>query len=80
MKTECPLQCRLRRDAANGHVVWAGLPANLDLAFSREHRDEVYAQHLLREQGSLLRRSSEGHARLCVCEMGLSHSTTTEMV
>ncbi|AFC48401.1 hypothetical protein OCO_20380 [Mycobacterium intracellulare MOTT-02] len=34
---------------------WAGLPVNLDFAFSRDQRDKVYAQHLMRR-------------RLCVCE------------
>ncbi|AFJ34886.1 hypothetical protein W7S_09555 [Mycobacterium sp. MOTT36Y] len=35
---------------------WAGLPVNLDVAFSRDQRDKVYAQHLMRR-------------RLCVCEI-----------
>lgn len=61
LENGCRLQCRLRNaDAAEGpaaeRVDWAGLPVNLDFAFSRDQRDKVYAQHLMRR-------------RLCVCEI-----------
>ena len=32
------------------HVAWAGLPVNLDFAFSQTQRDRVYAQHLMRKR------------------------------
>ena len=38
-----------------GEVAWAGLPINLDLAFSHAQRDRVYAQHLLRKRWCSLR-------------------------
>jgi hypothetical protein len=70
VKTDCRRQCRLRRGATPGQpgqIDWAGLPANLDLAFSREQRDKVYAQHVMRKQGSG-RWPGDG-AQLCVCEI-----------
>lgn len=64
----CPLQCRLRRAAAgDDRVDWAGLPINLDLAFSPQQRDRVYTQHLLRKRGAQLRRWLPA-GYLCVCE------------
>ncbi|CDO89565.1 hypothetical protein AWC29_23550 [Mycobacterium triplex] len=33
-----------------GQVAWAGLPINLDFAFSPVQRDKVYMQHLARER------------------------------
>ena len=78
-KTVCPLQCRLRYGAASynpddqastpEHVDWAGLPINLDLAFSQAQRDKVYAQHLMRKRLAQLRRRLHGGAQLCVCEI-----------
>ena len=78
-KTVCPLQCRLRHGAAShfpgdqtsapDYVDWAGLPINLDFAFSHVQRDKVYAQHLMRKRGSQLRRWSHGGTQLCVCEI-----------
>lgn len=67
MKTVCPLQCR-RKGADNGQVTWAGLPVNLDFAFSREQRDKVYVQHVMRLQGSQLWRWFDDGALPCVCE------------
>jgi hypothetical protein len=73
----CPLQCRLRRDAArNGQldgqlddrVDWAGLPINLDLAFSPQQRDKVYTQHLMRKRGTQLRRRLQDSGQQCDCE------------
>jgi hypothetical protein len=71
MKRVCPLQCRRRHDgerAAPTHIEWAGLPINLDLAFSREQRDKVYVQHLMRKQGSQLWRWLQPGAQLCACD------------
>ncbi|GBG40115.1 hypothetical protein [Mycobacterium montefiorense] len=36
-------------------VAWAGLPVNLDWAFSQAQRDKVYTQHLTRERWRALR-------------------------
>ena len=78
MKTVCPLQCGRRNGAANGdgarasapgQIEWAGLPVNLDFAFSREHRDKVYVQHVMRKQGSQLWRWFHDGAKPCVCEL-----------
>ncbi|WAJ43562.1 hypothetical protein OK015_20505 [Mycobacterium sp. Aquia_216] len=41
-----------------GHVAWAGLPINLDYAFSQAQRDKVYAQHLIRKRWCSLRAHS----------------------
>jgi hypothetical protein len=73
----CPLQCRLRHGAnqpsdqgsAGDQVDWAGLPINLDLAFSQQQRDKVYVQHLLRKRGAQLWRRWPDGAQLCVCEI-----------
>jgi hypothetical protein len=67
----CRLQCRLRHGAMTDHLVteqvdWAGLPINLDYAFSREKRDTVYAQHLMRRRGTQLRLQA---AQVCVCDL-----------
>ena len=51
---------------ARDHVDWAGLPINLDMAFSRKQRDKVYMQHLMRKRGAQLSRWLPGTARLCV--------------
>jgi hypothetical protein len=78
-KTVCPLQCRLRHGAAShypgdqtsasDYVDWAGLPINLDLAFSHVQRDKVYAQHLMRKRGAQLRGWLHDGAQLCACEI-----------
>lgn len=72
-KATCPLQCRLRyglaADSSLGEQVdWAGLPINLDLAFSQQQRDKVYAQHLTRKRGTQLHRRSPDSAKVCACE------------
>ena len=80
MKAACPLQCRLRYGAAThnppsdqasprDHVDWAGLPINLDLAFSQAQRDKVYAQHLIRKREAQLQRWLHDGPQLCVCEI-----------
>jgi hypothetical protein len=71
--TVCPLQCRLRsgpggRASAPGHVDWAGLPVNLDFAFSPAQRDKVYVQHLMRKREAQLWRLQNG-AQACDCEI-----------
>ena len=71
MKDVCPRQCRLHPDgraSAPGHVAWAGLPINLDMAFSCVQRDKVYVQHVMRKQGSQLSRWVHDGAQVCVCE------------
>ncbi len=64
----CPLHCRLRRGAAD-HVNWAGLPINLDFAFSQAQRDKVYAQYLRRRTGTQQWRWFRDDAQVCVCEL-----------
>ena len=71
--TVCPLHGKVRQGAANGNapadqVDWAGLPVNLDLAFSQKQRDKVYAQHL-RFRRAALRRRAQDDAQICVCDM-----------
>ncbi|MCV7396054.1 hypothetical protein H5P32_15930 [Mycobacterium paraseoulense] len=71
MQAVCPLRCRLRRgaDGDDGDQVdWAGLPINLDLAFSPQQRDKVYRQHLMRKRGTQLRGHLRAGSHLCVCE------------
>lgn len=72
IKNDCPLQCRLRggvtEDLVDGQVDWAGLPVNLDFAFSRDQRDKVYAQHLMRRRGTLFGPRRRG-GDLCVCDV-----------
>jgi hypothetical protein len=38
-----------------GLIDWAGLPIDLDFAFSHVQRDKVYVQHLTRERWRSLR-------------------------
>lgn len=51
-------------------VEWAGLPVDLDMAFSRNQRDKVYVQHLLRKRGAQMWRWLANDA----------HSNSTESV
>jgi hypothetical protein len=78
LNRDCPLQCWRRRGGAsdafsNGrtqpreNVDWAGLPINLDFAFSQQQCDKVYRQHLMRKRGAQLWRLPDT-AQLCVCE------------
>jgi hypothetical protein len=80
----CPLQCRLRHGAAGDNPIndrasardrvdWAGLPIDLDLAFSREKCDKVYAQHLMRKRGAQLWRWLRDGGHLCVCDLAADH-------
>ena len=54
-------------------VNWAGLPINLDFAFSREQRDKVYVQHVMRKQGRRLWPWLRDGPQPCVCEVGADH-------
>jgi hypothetical protein len=56
-----------------GQVNWAGLPINLDLAFSREQRDKVYVQHLMRKRGAQVWRWLQDGAQACVCEIAAEY-------
>lgn len=38
------------QELSTGQVAWAGLPINLDFAFSHVQRDKVYVQHLTRKR------------------------------
>lgn len=78
----CRLQCRLRRvDATEGpvdeRVDWAGLPVNLDFAFSRDQRDKVYAQHLMRRRDTQVGLWRRG-AYACVCEIATDGTETLQ--
>lgn len=57
--------------SAQDRVDWAGLPINLDFAFSREKRDKVYAQHLMRKRWAQLSRRSEDEFPRCSCDGGI---------
>lgn len=63
----CPLHCRLRHGTAD-QVNWAGLPINLDFAFSQAQRDKVYAQYLRRRSGAQQWRWFREDTQVCVCE------------
>jgi hypothetical protein len=75
MKTICPLHGRPANGAANDdpaswpdQVNWAGLPINLDFAFSREQRDKVYVQHVMRKQGRRQGPWLHDGAPVCACD------------
>jgi hypothetical protein len=57
--------------SAQDRVDWAGLPINLDFAFSREKRDKVYTQHLMRKRWAQLSRSSRDEFPRCSCDGGI---------
>jgi hypothetical protein len=80
MGTICPLHGRSANGAANDdraarpdQVNWAGLPINLDFAFSREQRDKVYVQHVMRKQGRRLGPWLQDGAQPCICEVAADH-------
>ncbi|WP_157900633.1 hypothetical protein [Mycobacterium rhizamassiliense] len=66
--TGCPVHggSFAEQPPAQDRVDWAGLPINLDFAFSREQRDKVYAQHLMR-RAQFSRRPHDGMPR-CSCD------------
>ena len=75
MNSICPLHGRPANGAATDdlatwpdQVNWAGLPINLDFAFSREQRDKVYVQHVMRNQGRRLSPWLHDGAQACICE------------
>jgi hypothetical protein len=79
----CRLQCRLRHGGVtevpvDERVDWAGLPVNLDFAFSRDQRDKVYAQHLMRRRGTQFGPWRRG-AYVCVCEIGSDGAETPQI-
>ena len=86
VNSACPLQCWRQGSVsdnpsssqtwARDHVDWAGLPINLDMAFSTKQRDRVFMQHLMRRRGAQLSRWLPGTARLCVCEAAEEHLDT----
>ncbi len=43
------------QESPEEQVAWAGLPINLDWAFSQTQRDKVYVQHLTRQRWRALR-------------------------
>ena len=72
MKAICPLHGRPARDdqpSRFDQVNWAGLPINLDFAFSREQRDKVYVQHVLRKRGGQVWRWLQDGAQECACDV-----------
>ena len=79
VKTDCPLRCRRQHGAAGDtppdgqlapeQVDWAGLPIDLDLAFSAVQRDNVYFQHLRRKRGAQLWRLPRDGAQPCACDI-----------
>ncbi len=85
VKTACPVRCR-RHDAAGNNnppsgqasapdqVDWAGLPINLDFAFSEAQRDKVYLQHLRRKRGAQMWRRSQNDAQQCTCDIAAEHA------
>jgi hypothetical protein len=80
-KNGCPLQCRLRSAGVADEPVgdqcdWAGLPVNLDFAFSQDQRDKVYKQHLLRRRGTQFGPWRPGF-HVCVCEITEDESLTS---
>jgi hypothetical protein len=55
--------------SAPAQVDWAGLPINLDLAFSAVQRDNVYFQHLNRKRGAHPLRWSQDGTQQCACDI-----------
>jgi hypothetical protein len=49
------------------------LPINLDLVFSREQRDKVYVQHLMRKRGAQLWRWLHDGAPPCICDIAADY-------
>jgi len=84
VKAVCPLHSGRRNGAAGDNplsdpvpardlVDWAGLPVNLDLVFSREQRDKVYVQHLMRKRGTQPWRWLHDDAQPCTCDVTADH-------
>jgi hypothetical protein len=88
MDAVCPVHSRPRHgaayddhpgDKASGHVNWAGIPVDLDLAFSRKQRDKVYVQHLMRKRGAQLWRWLPSGEQACVCDIASDRGTSTPL-
>lgn len=62
--------------SAFDRVDWAGLPVKLDLAFSQQKCDTVYAQHIKRKRGFQLWRGPQNGAAPCVCEITAANGAT----
>ena len=79
IKSACPVHGAAHDDRPGdqvlppGQVNWAGLPINLDLAFSRQQRDKVYVQHLMRKRGAQLWLWPQDGEQACVCGMAADH-------
>ena len=84
VKAVCPLHSGRRNGAAGDNplsdagqardlVDWAGFPVNLDLVFSREQRDKVYVQHLMRKRGTQPWRWLHDDAQPCTCDVTADH-------
>jgi len=80
-----PLYGGLRHDGGDeappgDEVHWAGLPVNLDLVFSRQQRDKVYMQHLLRRRGPQLRGWLQSGASAVAGDQERRHPDTAESI
>ena len=69
MNAGCPVHSGQQQALSGDQIDWAGLPINLDFAFSRKQRDKVYVQHLMRKRESQLSRRFQDDAPQCVCGM-----------
>lgn len=67
---DCPVHGTSFGEQPVDRVDWAGLPVNLDFAFSREQRDKVYAQHLMFKRRSQFSRRPQDAFPQCLCTGG----------
>lgn len=70
MNAGCPVHSGQQQASSGDQIDWAGLPINLDFAFSRKQRDKVYVQHLMRKRESQLSRRLQAGAEQCSCDGG----------
>jgi hypothetical protein len=66
----CPVHSGQQQALSGDQIDWAGLPINLDFAFSRKQRDKVYVQHLMRKRESQLSRLLQAGTQQCSCDGG----------
>jgi hypothetical protein len=64
----CPVHSAPQQAAPSDQIAWAGLPINLDFAFSRKQRDKVYVQHLMRKRESQLSGWLRERTPQCSCD------------
>jgi hypothetical protein len=64
----CPVHSGQQQASLGDQIDWAGLPINLDFAFSRKQRDKVYVQHLMRKRESQLSRRVQAPTQQCSCD------------